>query len=220
MLNKQLTEVLLDNLEYVAAANSVGKIWQPPWDYGSLVPLNAQEWPSGKQRLANKLLTLSLCLQQQIANSWTLFNLGVTPLCYTPIAAMPLAFNHETASGVRREKRKSVKRQDMKATLGGSYFILKTTSLELITSNSKLILIIENAESRIPYGMVFIRYTACFHCDLMNYESQFIESQWKHAVSCMKMLAVRDSASSLLLQETWRFKGALDKYNTLFYREW
>ena len=29
-------------------------------------------------------------------------------------------------------------------------------------------------------------------------ESQFIESQWKQAVSRMKMPAVRDSASSLL----------------------
>ena len=48
--------------------------------------------------------------------------------------------------------------------------------------------------------MIFIRDTACFHCDSMNYESQFIESQWKHAVSPMKMPAVRDSASSLIIR--------------------
>ena len=34
----------------------------------------------------------------------------------------------------------------------------------------------------------------------MNYESQFIESQWKHAVSRMKMPAVRDSATCLISQ--------------------
>ena len=36
----------------------------------------------------------------------------------------------------------------------------------------------------------------------MNYESQFIESQWKHAVSRMKMPAVRDSASSVFVSRT------------------
>ena len=25
----------------------------------------------------------------------------------------------------------------------------------------------------------FMRDTVCFHCDSMNYESEFIESQWK-----------------------------------------
>ena len=43
----------------------------------------------------------------------------------------------------------------------------------------------------IPYVRIFIRDPACFHCDSMNCESLFTESQWKHAVSRMKMPAVR-----------------------------
>ena len=35
----------------------------------------------------------------------------------------------------------------------------------------------------------------------MNYESQFIESQWKHAISHMKMPAVQDSATSLICEK-------------------
>ena len=45
--------------------------------------------------------------------------------------------------------------------------------------------------------------SVCFHFSGLannreDYESQFIESQWKHAVSHMKMPAVQDSASSLI----------------------
>ena len=32
---------------------------------------------------------------------------------------------------------------------------------------------------------IFTRDTSYFHCDSLNYELQFIESQWKHAVSRM-----------------------------------
>ena len=38
----------------------------------------------------------------------------------------------------------------------------------------------------------------------MNYESQFIESQRKHAVSRTKMSAVRESATSLLFVDDLR----------------
>ena len=47
-------------------------------------------------------------------------------------------------------------------------------------------------------GGFFIRDTACFYCDSMNCDSQFSESQWKHAVSRMKLPAVREFATSLL----------------------
>ena len=63
----------------------------------------------------------------------------------------------------------------------------------------------EVADSGRPTACIFIRDTACFHCDSLNYESQFIESinyesqfiesQWKHAVS--RVPAVRESATSL-----------------------
>ena len=43
-------------------------------------------------------------------------------------------------------------------------------------------------------------HTAFFYCDSLNYESLFIEQKRKHAVSRMKMSAVRESATSLLIQ--------------------
>ena len=54
----------------------------------------------------------------------------------------------------------------------------------------------EDADSRT--GGIFIRDMACFHCYSMNRDSQFSESQRKHAVSRMKIPPVRESASSLL----------------------
>ena len=55
----------------------------------------------------------------------------------------------------------------------------------------------EDADSRT--AGIFMRDTACFHCDSMKGDSYFSESRWKHAVSRMKMPAVRESASSLFL---------------------
>ena len=40
----------------------------------------AEGWPSGKQRLANRSITLPLCPPRQIAGSWILFNSGAIPL--------------------------------------------------------------------------------------------------------------------------------------------
>ena len=40
-------------------------------------PLAAEGWPSGKQRLANRSITLPLCPLRQIADGWILFNSGV-----------------------------------------------------------------------------------------------------------------------------------------------
>ena len=54
----------------------------------------------------------------------------------------------------------------------------------------------EDADSRT--GGIFIRDTAYFHCYSMNCDSQFSESQRKHAVSRMNMPPVRESASSLM----------------------
>ena len=45
---------------------------------------------------------------------------------------------------------------------------------------------------------IFIRDTAYFHYDSLNYGSHIIEQHWKHAVSRMKMHAVRESTTSLL----------------------
>ena len=69
---------------------------------------------SGKQHLANELITLQLCLQRLTADSW---NSGATPRCdEEPIATVLQGSNYETASGVRREKWQRVKRQaSMKA---------------------------------------------------------------------------------------------------------
>ena len=81
-------------------------------------PLDAQGWPSGKQRLANKSVTLPLCPQWQMADSWILFNLGETPLCNEPITTVPQGSNYETVSSACREKRQSGKRQaSIKAAL-------------------------------------------------------------------------------------------------------
>ena len=43
-------------------------------------PLAVEGWPSGKQRLANRSITLPLCPPRQIAESWILFNSGAMPL--------------------------------------------------------------------------------------------------------------------------------------------
>ena len=43
-------------------------------------PFAAEGRPSGKQRLANKKITLSLCPPRQTADSWILFNSGAMPL--------------------------------------------------------------------------------------------------------------------------------------------
>ena len=53
-------------------------------------PLAAEGWPSGKQHLANRSITLPLCPPRQIADSWILFNLGVMPLGDKAKAAWPL----------------------------------------------------------------------------------------------------------------------------------
>ena len=42
-------------------------------------PLDLEGWPSGKQRLASRLISLPLCPPWQIADSWTLFNSGAMP---------------------------------------------------------------------------------------------------------------------------------------------
>ena len=43
-------------------------------------PLAAEGWPSGKQRLANRSITLPLCPPRQTTDGWILFNSGVMPL--------------------------------------------------------------------------------------------------------------------------------------------
>ena len=53
-------------------------------------PLAAEEWPSGKQRQANRSITLPLCPPRQIADSWILFNSGAMPLGDKAKAALPL----------------------------------------------------------------------------------------------------------------------------------
>ena len=53
-------------------------------------PLAAEGWPSGKQRQANRSITLPLCPPRQIADSWILFNLGAMPLSDKAKAALPL----------------------------------------------------------------------------------------------------------------------------------
>ena len=47
-------------------------------------------WPSGKQRQANRSITLQLCPPRQITDSWILFNLGAMPLGDKTKAALPL----------------------------------------------------------------------------------------------------------------------------------
>ena len=53
-------------------------------------PLAAEEWPSGKQRLANISITLPLCPSWQIADSLILFNSGAMPLSDKAKVAWPL----------------------------------------------------------------------------------------------------------------------------------
>ena len=52
--------------------------------------LAAEGWPSGKQRQANRSITLPLCPPRQIADSWILFNSGAMPLGDKAKAALPL----------------------------------------------------------------------------------------------------------------------------------
>ena len=47
--------------------------------------LAAQGWPSVKQRLANKSMTLPLCPQRRIAYNWLQFNTEAMPLCDEPL---------------------------------------------------------------------------------------------------------------------------------------
>ena len=53
-------------------------------------PLAAEGWPSGKQRQANRSITLPLCPPRQIADSWILCNSGALPLGDKAKAALPL----------------------------------------------------------------------------------------------------------------------------------
>ena len=62
-------------------------------------PLATHGWPSGKQRLANNLITLPLGHRGRY--SWLQFNLGETPLCIEPLQQHRSVFC-ETASGVCR----------------------------------------------------------------------------------------------------------------------
>ena len=53
-------------------------------------PHAAEGWPSGKQRQANRSITLPLCPPRQIADSWILCNSGAMPLGDKAKAALPL----------------------------------------------------------------------------------------------------------------------------------
>ena len=53
-------------------------------------PLAAEGWPSGKQRLANRSITLPLCPPWKTADSWILFNSAAMPLGEKAKAAWPL----------------------------------------------------------------------------------------------------------------------------------
>ena len=52
--------------------------------------LAAEGWPSGKQRQANRSITLPLCPPRQIADSWILFNSGAIAAGWKAKAALPL----------------------------------------------------------------------------------------------------------------------------------
>ena len=52
--------------------------------------LAAEGWPSGKQRQANRSITLPLCPPRQIADRWILFNLGAIAARWKAKAALPL----------------------------------------------------------------------------------------------------------------------------------
>ena len=53
-------------------------------------PLAAEGWPSGRQRQANRSITLPLCPPRQIVDGWILFNSGAMPLGDKAKAALPL----------------------------------------------------------------------------------------------------------------------------------
>ena len=53
-------------------------------------PLAAEGWPSGKQRQANRSITLPLCRPRQIADSWSLFNSRAIAAWWKAKAALPL----------------------------------------------------------------------------------------------------------------------------------
>ena len=53
-------------------------------------PLATEGWPSGKQRHANRSITLPLCPPRQIADSWIQFNSGAMPLGDKAKATWPL----------------------------------------------------------------------------------------------------------------------------------
>ena len=83
--------------------------------------LTLRDDQTARSILPNKSITLQLCPQWHITDSWILFKYGATSLCDEPLAALPQGSNYETAS---REKGQSVKRQgSMKAAfkwdLGG-----------------------------------------------------------------------------------------------------
>ena len=52
--------------------------------------LAAEGWPSGKQRQANRSITLPLCPPRQIADSWILFNSGAIAARWKAKAVLPL----------------------------------------------------------------------------------------------------------------------------------
>ena len=52
--------------------------------------LAAEGWPSGKQRQANRSITLPLCPPLQIADSWILFNSGAIAARWKAKVALPL----------------------------------------------------------------------------------------------------------------------------------
>ena len=67
--------------------------------------LAAQWWPSSKQGLANRSVTLPLCSQRQIAYGWLPIYLGSDSAQRWAIAATPLNVIYETANSVCRAKR-------------------------------------------------------------------------------------------------------------------
>ena len=81
--------------------------------------LAAQRWPSSKQHLANKSMTLPLCPHWQIACSWLQFNSGATLLCHEPLGQHNSVLTMKLqAAFFCRAKRQSIKWQAiMKAVL-------------------------------------------------------------------------------------------------------
>ena len=72
-------------------------------------PLAAEGWPSGKQRQANRSITLPLCPPRQIADSWILFNSGAIAARWKAKAALPpraATLKHQAMpSGVAAKRR-------------------------------------------------------------------------------------------------------------------